>query len=107
MQWLRNKAKSYRWRHSADVSSPPESTEWFTEFQAFLLSYDSAPRPPLYPLSRQQVVSLSQPSCVSPVEFTGGGDGVGEEPNHTTARKPGPLHIIQYVLAPPICSLLN
>jgi hypothetical protein len=50
---------------------------------------------PLKLLSRQQVVSLSQSSCVStPVGFTDGRemrDGEGEEPNHTTARKPGPL----------------
>jgi hypothetical protein len=26
---------------------------------------------------------------------------VGEEPNHTTARKPGPLGIIQYSLLDP------
>ncbi len=44
------------------------------------------------PLSRQQDVSLSQSSCVSPLELTGGrGGGGGEEPNHTTVRKPGPL----------------
>jgi hypothetical protein len=44
-------------------------------------------------LSRQQVVSLSQSSCVSLVELklTGEGRemGVGEEPDHTTVRKPG------------------
>jgi hypothetical protein len=58
------------------------------------LAYDSAPRrKPQPPLSRQQVFSLSQSSCVSPVEFTDmrEGQGVGGEPNHTTARKPGPL----------------
>jgi hypothetical protein len=52
---------------------------------------------PLNLLSRQQVVSLSQSSCVStPVELTDGrgGEGVGEEQNHTIARKPGPLYII-------------
>jgi hypothetical protein len=39
-------------------------------------------------LSRQQVVSLSQSSCVSPVELTDGrgGEGVGEEPNHSKLR---------------------
>jgi hypothetical protein len=44
-------------------------------------------------LSRQKVVYLSQSSCLSPVELTdrNGGDGEGEEPNHTTMRKPGPL----------------
>ena len=28
-----------------------------------------------------------------------GEKGVGDEPNHTAARKPGPLQIIQYYLA--------
>jgi hypothetical protein len=47
---------------------------------------------PPSPLSRQQVVFLSQFSCVSPVELTGGrGDGVGEEPNYKATRKPGLL----------------
>jgi hypothetical protein len=51
----------------------------------------SSPTPS--PLSRQQVVSLSQSSCVSPVELTDGRvwEGAGEEPNHTRTRKPGPL----------------
>jgi hypothetical protein len=56
----------------------PESIEWFIEDQAFLRSYDSAPRPPHYllsPVSRQQVASLSQSSCVSPVELTDGKGG--------------------------------
>jgi hypothetical protein len=46
------------------------------------------------PLSRQQFVSLSQSSCVSPSNLLRG-EGVGVEPSHTTARKPGPLKIIQ------------
>ncbi len=39
------------------------------------------PSPPPVP---QQLVSLSQSSCVSPVEHTAGrvGEGVGEKPNH-------------------------
>ncbi len=41
---------------------------------------------PLLLLSLQQFASLSQSSCVSPVELTDG-MGVGEEPNHTAARK--------------------
>ncbi len=54
--------------------------------------------PPLTPLLRQQVFSLSQSPCVSPVERIDGkgGERVGEELNHTTASKPGPLKIIQY-----------
>jgi hypothetical protein len=54
---------------------------------------------PFAPLSRQPLVSLSQSSCVSPIELTDGsgtGKGVDEEPNHATARKPGPQQIIQY-----------
>jgi hypothetical protein len=69
----------------------PESIECIIEDKAFLPSYDLAPSPP--PPSCQQVASLSQSSCVSPVELTDGIAGGGEEkePNHTTARKPGPL----------------
>jgi hypothetical protein len=59
---------------------------------------------PLPPLSREQVVYISQSSSVWPVEHTdggrgGGGNGVVEEPNRTITRKPGPLQIIQYSLA--------
>ncbi len=39
------------------------------EDQAFSLSYELAPLPPSPPLSRQQVVSLSESCCVSPIEF--------------------------------------
>ncbi len=42
-----------------------ESIEWFILDQAFSLSYDLASLPPS-PISRQQVVSLSQTSRVSP-----------------------------------------
>jgi hypothetical protein len=49
-----------------------ESIEWFVADQAFLWSYDSAPRPPpSLSLSRQQVFHLSQSSCVLPVELIG------------------------------------
>jgi hypothetical protein len=40
-------------------------------------SYDLAPPTPLPPLFRQQVVSLSQSSCVSSVELTDGRGGLG------------------------------
>jgi hypothetical protein len=44
------------------------------------------------PLFRQQVISLFS-VCVSAVELTDEikGEWVAEEPNHTTAKKPGPL----------------
>ncbi len=51
-----------------------ESIERIIEDQAFSSSRDLAPPPPSPPLYRQQ-----------------GGRGLVEEPNHTMARKPGPL----------------
>ncbi len=68
-------------------------------------SSESALRPPPFPLYRQQVVSLSQSSCVPPVELTDEreGEGVSEEPYYTTTRKPGPLWIIQNSLASTQC----
>ncbi len=56
-------------------------------------------------LSGSILASLSQSSCVSQVELTegkGGGELAGEEPNHTTARKLGPLEIVQYSLGYPV-----
>ncbi len=49
----------------------PETIKWFIEDQALSTSYDSAPPPPS-PISRQLAVSLSESSCVSPVELTDG-----------------------------------
>jgi hypothetical protein len=69
-----------------------ESIEGFIEDRAFLRLYESAQHPPPFPFSCQQVFSLSQSSSVSPVELTDRRDrGIGVEPNHTTARKLGPL----------------
>ncbi len=78
-------------------SGKPESIEWFIEDQTFSPSHDLAPPNPL-PLSRQQVVSLSQsPVCrLSSLQME---EGEEKEPNHTAARKPGQfshLYIIQY-----------
>jgi hypothetical protein len=52
------------------------------EDQDFVRSYDSAPRPPSFPLFGQQPFSLSQSfNCVSQFELT---DGIrGEVPNLT------------------------
>ncbi len=55
-----------------------------------------------HPLFRQQIVYLSQSSCVSPVRLNDGrgvGRGWAFEPNHTTARKLEPLKIVQSSLA--------
>ncbi len=75
-----------------------ESIECCIEGQAFPRSYDLAPRPPLPPsLSHHQAGPATHRKTEKErqVADSGGGEGVGEEPNHTTARKPGPLIIIQ------------
>ncbi len=70
-----------------------ESIDWIKEDQAFSPSYDSAPQPTL-------TLSPSPLSSKLDRRHTGRlrkrdnmlrGEGVGEEPNYTTARKPGPL----------------
>jgi hypothetical protein len=50
----------------------PEGQRVLNEAQAFLPSYDLAPIPTPFPLSLQQVVSLSQSSCVLLVKVTDG-----------------------------------
>ncbi len=77
---------------------PPESIEWFIEDQPLSLSYDLAPPHPLSPLSRQQVLSLCQSSCVVPVELADRRVGGGGLQDLTGAGKPGPLQIFQYSL---------
>ncbi len=71
-----------------------ESIEWFTENQA---SYYLAPPRPLYPspvgkLDRRHTGRLRMRNNLLT------GEGVGEEPKCTMARKPDPLYIIQYSL---------
>ncbi len=59
------------------------------EAHAFLRSYDSAPRPPPPPpfskLDRRHTGRLRKRDSLLT------GEGAGVEPNHTTARKLGPL----------------
>ncbi len=65
----------------------------YVEDKAFLPSYDLAP-PPL--LSRSPVVSKldrRHRGRLRKNDYFMTGKGEGEEPNHTTARKPGPLKI--------------
>ncbi len=53
------------------------------------------------PLSHQQVVSLSFFMCRRSSLLTAEGpERVGEEPSRTTAKKPGPLYVIQHSLGP-------
>jgi hypothetical protein len=42
---------------------------------------------------------LSLPVCDAGRAYDGRGEGAGEEPNHTTARKPGPLCINRLILS--------
>jgi hypothetical protein len=80
-------------RKWCDIPSPREY--WMiTEGQPFSLSYNMAPRPPLAPPS--PVIKLERRHTGSQRDrdnlIRGDlGEGVGEEPNHMTARKPGPL----------------
>ncbi len=69
------------------LGAQPQNIEWFLEDKALSLSYDLAPPPPPNPAS-----CLSFPVRVAgPAYDVRGGVGVDEEPNFTTARKPGPL----------------
>jgi hypothetical protein len=65
------------------LRSETESIACVIEDQAFVLSSDLAPHPRPLPYGSGLFFS------VSPVELLGEGGGV--EPNHATARKPGPL----------------
>jgi hypothetical protein len=68
------------------------SIECFIEDQAFLRS---APRHPPPPLFHQQVVPLSQSSCVSPVEITDGREG-GRGAKSSVREKAWPSINYQY-----------
>jgi hypothetical protein len=81
-------------KYIVQCTQVPESIERFIEDRAFLRSYDLLPTPPSlhpFPLSRLSLF-LSLPVCRRSKLLTGErGEGMGEEPNHMTARKPGPL----------------
>jgi hypothetical protein len=104
--------------------SAPESIECFMKDQASLRSHDSAPRPPPSPLSpspvhslsRQQVVSFSQSSCVVCRQSTlltgevGGGGGRGAKSDDRKKAWPSINHSVlsdlQYIspsLLLPLC----
>ncbi len=76
-----------------------ESIERFIEHQAFLRSHVSAPRPspspfPIPPLPSTSCLFFTVVLCVAAGRAYSAerlGAGLGEEPNHTTARKPYPL----------------
>ncbi len=78
------------------IGNKPERIELFIEGQAFLRSYDSAPRASSSPsLPSASCLSFTVLLCVSGREK---GEEVGVEPNHATARKPGPLYIVKYLM---------
>jgi hypothetical protein len=62
------------------------------EYQAFSLSYDLAPPPPPFPSPVSKLsFFLCLPVCRWSSLLMGEWEAVGEEPNHTTSRKPDPL----------------
>ncbi len=75
------------WDEKETPSEPtnPESIERFTEDQAFSTSQDLAPFPPPSP-SPISKFDKKRPRKRDNLLTEGGG-----EPNHMTARKPGPL----------------
>ncbi len=63
-----------------------ESVEWFIEDQAFSRSYDSTPF--LYPVRKLDRQHTGRPRKRDNLLMGVGGGRVGEEPSHTTAKKP-------------------
>jgi hypothetical protein len=63
-------------------------------FLAIVLFGSPTTRPPS-PASKMSFF-VSLPVCRRSGLLKGEGERVGKEPNHTTARKPGPVCIIQY-----------
>jgi hypothetical protein len=109
--------KKQWWKSTKNLKNPPkiyrmlrkESIEWFLEYWTFSRSYDLAPPQPPHPLSRQQARLATHRKSKKERQLAislwrgrrGGGwgdEGVREEPNHTCARKSGPLWIIHYSL---------
>ncbi len=90
------------WEVSVSRERIPEwagGTEYWMIYRrpGFLAVAWFASRPPL---SSASCISFSVFLCVPDRAWGGGGGGgMGVDPNHTTARKPGPLNIIQYFLA--------
>jgi hypothetical protein len=60
-----------------------------------------APFSALSPSVSKLYLFLSLPVCPRSSLLTEEGEGMGEEPNHITAREPGSQYIIQYSLVPP------
>jgi hypothetical protein len=70
-----------------------QTIDGFIEGQAFPRSYDLAPRPapPTFPVTKLDQRHTGRLRKKDKSLTGGGGSGVGEDPNHTTTRKPGPL----------------
>ncbi len=62
----------------------------------WLQTHPPAPPSPVSKLNRRHTEKSDKKRQLA--AGRGMGKGVDEEPNHTTARKPGPLYIIQYSL---------
>jgi hypothetical protein len=81
------------------ISLQAKSIEWFIEGQDFSRLYELAPPPP--PVRKLSTGDTKEDWEIERELADGkneGGNGEGQEPNHNTARRPGPLKIIQYSL---------
>ncbi len=84
----------------------PERIEWIIEDQAFSASYDFAPPPPSHPtLPSISSTGHTQEDWERDTTYwqERGRGCIGEEPNYTTASKPGPSinHSILSFVPPP------
>ncbi len=73
------------------IHSGPVSREYWMIYRTPGFGSTLTPSPPL---SRQQARRATHRKIEKERQHADGSGG--EEPNHTTARKPGPLHTIQY-----------
>jgi hypothetical protein len=101
--WLRRQEKAFDSGLLQYIPSRLCISEYgiIVEDQSFLWLYYSAPRPPPSPsLPSSSCLSFSVFLCVAGLAYWRERE---EEPNHTKAKKSGPLYIIQYSLAYSIC----
>ncbi len=85
-------ATAMQWLRPPHTELERESIEWFKGFPAVVWFGSS---PTLSSLSRQKARPATKLEKERQLSARRGGEGAAEEPNHTTARKLGPLWIIQ------------
>jgi hypothetical protein len=106
LSWSTHRVRKWKYRFHPQTTTLchglylSESNAWDIEDQAFSRSNYLAPPSPLPPLPLVSSTGNTWEDWERETTFCG--KGVGDETNHTTARKSGPLEIIQYSLLPPI-----